>query len=98
GQAAQQDAVGDELQQATVEAHGHSAAGEVVADGALPAGEGDRADGVDHPVYLDRAAGLAGDDRRWPGRTLRVGGRPIAWRRSMVDRVVIQVDTSQPLL
>jgi hypothetical protein len=45
GQARQQDTIVDELEQATVEAHGHTAAGELVADGALPTGQADLAVG-----------------------------------------------------
>jgi hypothetical protein len=59
GQAAQQNTVGDELQQTPVEPHGQAPAGEVVADGELAASEADQAGAVDQPVDLDRVAGNA---------------------------------------
>jgi hypothetical protein len=66
GQAAQQSAVVDELQQAAVDAHGHAPTREVVSDRVLPAGEADQAGGVDQPVHLDRAARLpVTGGRRW---------------------------------
>lgn len=75
GQTAEQDAVSDELEQAAVDADSESTAGEVVADRVLPAGESDRAGGIDQPVNLDGHARLAdaGGKRRWPGGAGVVG-------------------------
>jgi hypothetical protein len=61
-QAAHQDTVLDQLQQAAVETYGQAPAGVVVADGVLPAGEADQAGGVDGAVDLDRVAGLTRGD------------------------------------
>jgi hypothetical protein len=54
GQAAQQDTLVDELQEAAVEADGEPPAGEVVADGVLPTSQADHTDGTDQPIHLDR--------------------------------------------
>jgi hypothetical protein len=73
GQAAQQDAVVDELQQAAVEAAGDPAAGEVVADGVLPTGQPDHANGGGLPEAEQgeplRGPGGSGyaSGRRWDG-------------------------------
>jgi hypothetical protein len=58
-----------------VQAHGDPAAGEVVADRVVPAGQADRADAVDGAVDLDRPTRLrdAGDDRRRSGRRPTIG-------------------------
>ncbi|MFF0371163.1 MULTISPECIES: hypothetical protein [unclassified Micromonospora] len=58
-----------------VEVDGDASAGEVIADGMLPAGEADQSDGVDEPVELDGASRLelAGDDRGRSGGTAAVG-------------------------
>jgi hypothetical protein len=66
GQAAQQDALVDQLKEAAIEADGEPPAGEVVADGVLPAGEADHADGADQPVHLHSPI--------WPGRDGRCAG------------------------
>jgi len=55
GQAAQQDTVVDELQQAVVEAHGETSPCVLVSDRVLPTGQADGADRVDRAVGLDRA-------------------------------------------
>ncbi len=71
GQAAQQGAVGGDLHEAAIEADRDAPAGEVVADGVLPAGEADQAGGVDEPLDLDRGAspdGACGD--RWRAGSL----------------------------
>ncbi|MFR9777714.1 hypothetical protein ACL02O_16860 [Micromonospora sp. MS34] len=76
GQAAQQGPVGvEQVQHAAVEADGDASAGEVVADGVLPAGEADQADGVDETVDLDGSPRLElpGGDRRRAGVTAAVG-------------------------
>jgi hypothetical protein len=77
GQAAQQHAVVDELERAPVEADGDAAAGEVVADGVLPAGEADLAAGVDGAVDLDRVAWLAGGDGWWSGELAALVEQPL---------------------
>ncbi|WFE98597.1 hypothetical protein [Micromonospora sp. WMMD964] len=75
GQAAQQDTVGADLHEAAVEADGDAPAGEVVADGVLPAGQADQAGGVDEAFDFDRGAGPngTGGDRGLPGRLAVVG-------------------------
>jgi hypothetical protein len=75
GQAAQQGALVDQLQQAAVEANSDPPAGEMVADGVLSADQPDHADGADQPVHLDRAARRDG----WALVVRRVGPpRPAA--------------------
>jgi hypothetical protein len=76
GQAAQQCPVGvEQVQHAAVEADGDASGGEVVADGVLPAGEADQADGVDETVDLDGSPQLelAGGDRGRSSGTAAVG-------------------------
>jgi hypothetical protein len=68
GQAAHQDTVVDELEQAAIETHRQAPAGELEADGVLAAGEADQAGGVDGPVDFDRVARITDGDRRWAGR------------------------------
>jgi hypothetical protein len=77
GQAAQENTVVDELEQAVVETDGDASAGEVVADRVLPAGETDQAGGVDGAVDLDRITRLADRDGRWTGGTAVVGEQPL---------------------
>ncbi|WP_319462740.1 hypothetical protein [Micromonospora sp. RTP1Z1] len=60
---------------AAVEADSDAPAGEVIADGVLPAGEADQSGGADETVDLDGGAGLyrAGGDRGWSGGAASVG-------------------------
>ncbi|MFC0503350.1 hypothetical protein [Micromonospora costi] len=63
------------MQDAAVKTDGDAPAGQVVADGVLPAGEADQSGGVDETVDLDGGAGLyrAGGDRGRPGGAAAVG-------------------------
>jgi hypothetical protein len=82
GQAAQQNTVLDELEQAVAEADGDPAAGEVVADRVLPSGQADGADRVDGAVHLDRrtrVAGCAGVAARRGGRRRPAAGVDVWW-------------------
>jgi hypothetical protein len=77
GQATQQNTVVDELEQAAIETYGDAAAGEMVADGVLPAGQADLAAGVDGAVDLDRVAGLARGDGWWAGGAAALVEQPV---------------------
>ncbi len=65
----------EQVQDAVVEAGGDPAAGKVVADRVLPAGQGEQAAGVDGPFDLDRRArrDRSGGQRWWPGQASVVG-------------------------
>lgn len=57
-----------------VHAQRDALASEFGADVHLPSGLADEADGIDHPLDLDRDAGPGGQ-RRWAGRAGAVGGQ-----------------------
>ncbi|GAA4579386.1 hypothetical protein GCM10023176_56970 [Micromonospora coerulea] len=63
------------MHDAAVEADSDAPAGEVVADGVLPAGEADQSGGVDETVDLNGGAGLyrAGGDRGRSGGAASIG-------------------------